>query len=165
MLDLYCGVGGISLFLAPGAREVVGIESVEAAVADAEKNARLNNVRNCRFSAGDAAVLLEDVRSEPEAVDVVVVNPPRKGCEEQVLKDVALLAPARIIYVSCSPRTLARDLDQLSRLGYRVVEVQPVDMFPQTPHVENVALLERVGSADRRTRESTPPKFLRNKGE
>lgn len=144
VLDLYCGIGGISLFLAKGAREVLGIEAVEAAVADAEKNARLNGVRNCRFEAGDAAELLEGLKDEGKKVDLIVLNPPRKGCDAEVLKDAAQLAPGRIIYVSCSPRTLARDLDQLSRLGYRTLEVQPVDMFPQTPHVENVALLERL---------------------
>ncbi len=142
VIDLYCGIGGISLFLAPEAREVIGIEANEAAVADAEKNARLNGIRNCRFEAGDAAEILEELRSERNRVDLVVLNPPRKGCDERVITDAAALAPARIIYVSCSPRTLGRDLDILSRLGYRTIEVQPVDMFPQTPHVENVAILE-----------------------
>lgn len=143
VIDLYCGIGGISLFLAKGAREVLGIEAVEAAVADAEKNARLNGAKNCRFEAGDAAELLEELRENDKKVDVIILNPPRKGCDEEVLRDAAHLAPGRIIYVSCSPRTLARDLDILHRLGYRTLEVQPVDMFPQTPHVENVALLER----------------------
>ena len=151
MLDLYCGIGGISLFLAPQAREVLGIEANETAVADAEKNARLNGIRNCRFEAGDAAEILEELRSEKHKVDIVVLNPPRKGCDERVLTDTAALAPARIIYVSCSPRTLARDLDILYRLGYRTLAVQPVDMFPQTPHVENVALLEQVPSSPQRT--------------
>jgi 23S rRNA (uracil1939-C5)-methyltransferase len=167
VLDLYCGIGGISLFLAPHAREVLGIEAVGAAVADAEKNARMNGVGNCRFEAGDAAALLEELKSEGKKFDLIVLNPPRKGCDEEVLRDAALLAPGRIIYVSCSPRTLARDLDQLSRLGYRTVEVQPVDMFPQTPHVENVALLEPLETASSRPsgdrREAThKPK---NKGE
>lgn len=158
VLDLYCGIGGISLFLARQAREVLGIEVSEAAVVDAEKNARLNGVGNCRFEAGDAAKLLEELRSEGKRVDLIVLNPPRKGCEEQVLKDAALLAPARIIYVSCSPRTLARDLDQLSRLGYRTRQIQPVDMFPQTPHVENVALLEPFSASP-----PTPPGDRRGK--
>ncbi|HLO24681.1 MAG TPA: 23S rRNA (uracil(1939)-C(5))-methyltransferase RlmD [Geobacteraceae bacterium] len=146
IIDLYCGIGGISLFLAPEARDVLGIEAVEPAVADAEKNARLNRIGNCRFEAGDAAEILEELRNERNRVDLVVLNPPRKGCDERVLKDTAALAPARIIYVSCSPRTLARDLDILSQRGYRTLEIQPVDMFPQTPHVENVALLEPVPS-------------------
>jgi 23S rRNA (uracil1939-C5)-methyltransferase len=143
VIDLYCGVGGISLFLAGAAREVVGIEAVAAAVEDAEKNARLNGIRNCRFEAGDAAELLAELREEGLRADLIVLNPPRKGCDKEVLREAALLAPARIIYVSCSPLTLARDLDILARAGYRTSEVQPVDMFPQTPHVENVALLVR----------------------
>ena len=142
VIDLYCGVGGISLYLAGGAHEVLGIESVEPAVADAEKNSRLNGAGNCRFMAGDAARLLEEIRREGRRIDLIVLNPPRKGCDEQVLRDAALLAPARIIYVSCSPRTLTRDLDLLAGSGYRTREIQPVDMFPQTPHIENVALLE-----------------------
>ncbi|HBA87908.1 MAG TPA: 23S rRNA (uracil(1939)-C(5))-methyltransferase RlmD [Geobacter sp.] len=143
VIDLYCGIGGISLFLADRAREVVGIEFVEAAVADATLNAALNLAANCRFEAGDALHLVDEIGEEGGA-DLIVLNPPRKGCDEKVLKSVAAIQPPRIIYVSCSPETLARDLDILSRLGYRTVEVQPVDMFPQTIHVEDVALLERV---------------------
>lgn len=141
VLDMYCGIGGISIFLARQAREVVGIEVVEAAVADAERNARLNGIANCRFEAGDAAELLEELRGENERFDLVVLNPPRKGCDERVLREVAAIAPGKIIYVSCAPQTLARDLAILAGLGYRCREVQPVDMFPQTPHVENVALI------------------------
>jgi len=141
VVDLYCGIGGISLFLARDAREVFGIEAVEAAVIDAEKNARLNQIRNCSFAAGDAADLLVELREEGKKVDLIVLNPPRKGCDERVLQDVAAIGPKKIIYVSCSPQTLARDLDILARLGYRTHAVQPVDMFPQTPHVEDVALL------------------------
>lgn len=144
VVDVYCGVGGISLYLASGARDVIGFESVDAAVADAEKNARLNRLRNCRFEAGDAAELLAELHEDGEKVDLVVLNPPRKGCDEAVLKSVASLNPKRIIYVSCSPQTLARDLNILAGLGYATRAVQPVDMFPQTTHVENVALTERI---------------------
>ncbi|HET6420137.1 MAG TPA: 23S rRNA (uracil(1939)-C(5))-methyltransferase RlmD [Geobacteraceae bacterium] len=143
VVDVYCGVGGISLYLARGAKEVIGYESVDDAVADAEKNARLNGIGNCRFEAGDAAELLHGLREEGGKADLVVLNPPRKGCEEKVLKNAAALGPRKIIYVSCSPETLARDLDILAGLGYGTLEIQPVDMFPQTPHVENVALLSR----------------------
>lgn len=143
VVDVYCGVGGISLFLAGAAREVIGFESVEAAVEDAGRNARLNGVRNCRFEAGDAAELLEELKDEGAGVDLLVLNPPRKGCDEAVLRSVAELGPGRVIYVSCSPQTLARDLNILSGLGYRTRKIQPVDMFPQTPHVEDVALLVR----------------------
>lgn len=141
VVDVYCGVGGISLFLAGSAREVVGLESVPAAVVDAEKNARLNKIQNCRFEAGDAAQLLAELSEEDNGADVIVLNPPRKGCDEEVLRSCAALGPEKIIYVSCSPSTLARDLHILADLGYQTLEIQPVDMFPQTPHVENVALL------------------------
>lgn len=141
VIDLYCGIGGISLYLAAQAKTVHGIEYVDAAVADAERNARLNGIRNCTFEAGDAAELLEELVDEGTKPDLVVFNPPRKGCDRKVLETAAASGPARMIYVSCSPATLARDLDILAGLGYRTREIQPVDMFPQTPHVENVALL------------------------
>lgn len=143
VIDLYCGVGGISLYLAGKAREVIGIEVVEAAVADAVRNARLNDIRNCRFETGDAAELLAELQDEHDRVDLVILNPPRKGCEQKVLERVTALGPTKLIYVSCSPVSLARDLDILAGLGYRTDRIQPVDMFPQTPHVENVALLTR----------------------
>jgi 23S rRNA (uracil1939-C5)-methyltransferase len=144
VLDLYCGIGGIALTLAPHAKRVVGIEMNTEAVADARRNARLNNRRNCRFEAGDVRELLADSIEDEQRFDLVVLNPPRKGCDREVLQQVAELAPQRIVYVSCSPQTLARDLDILAGLGYACRELQPVDMFPQTPHVENVALLERI---------------------
>lgn len=143
VLDLYCGIGGISLFLARQCREVTGVEAVDAAVADAERNAKLNGIGNCRFIAGDVARLIEEMRQEDEKVDLIVLNPPRKGCDEQVLKEASALGPLKIIYVSCSPETLARDLNMFAGLGYETREIQPVDMFPQTPHVENVALLTK----------------------
>jgi 23S rRNA (uracil1939-C5)-methyltransferase len=143
VLDLYCGIGGIGLFLAGQAKKVIGIEVVEEAVADARKNARLNGFRNCRFEAGDAAELLEELADEGEQVDVVVLNPPRKGCDETVLQRVAGLSPRRVVYVSCSPESLMHDLNILKKLGYKCREIQPVDMFPQTVHVENVAWLEK----------------------
>jgi 23S rRNA (uracil1939-C5)-methyltransferase len=143
VLDLYCGIGGIGLFLAEHANKVIGIEVVEEAVADARKNARLNGFRNCRFEAGDAASLLEELVDDGERIDVVVLNPPRKGCDEEVLRSVATVAPRRVVYVSCSPESLMRDLNLLKKLGYSTKEIQPVDMFPQTVHVENVALLEK----------------------
>lgn len=143
IVDLYCGIGGISLFLAKSAAEVHGIEVVEAAVADAEKNAMLNGIHNCTFEAGDAAELLRELHEEGRQVDLIVLNPPRKGCDKAALEAAAGIGPAKIVYVSCSPATLARDLDILSGLGYRTREVQPVDMFPQTPHVENIACLSK----------------------
>jgi 23S rRNA (uracil1939-C5)-methyltransferase len=143
VIDCYCGIGGIALTVAKEAGSVLGLEVVDAAVADARENARLNGIRNCSFEAGDVGELLADLREEGAHIDLLILNPPRKGCEEQVLNEVARLKPLRVIYVSCSPATLARDLAWLARNGYRPLEVQPVDMFPQTGHVENVALLQR----------------------
>ncbi|MEI6827106.1 MAG: 23S rRNA (uracil(1939)-C(5))-methyltransferase RlmD [Desulfuromonadales bacterium] len=143
VLDLYCGIGGISLFLAGSAKEVIGVEVVEEAVADARMNARINGIKNCRFEAGDVADLLDEMTGEHLKVDVAVLNPPRKGCDQNVLERVAALGPKSLIYVSCSPQSLTRDLEILSKLGYICHEIQPVDMFPQTVHVENVARLEK----------------------
>jgi len=144
VLDLYCGIGAISLFLASGAREIVGIEIVDAAVEDAILNARINRVRNCEFEAGDVVEQLRWIVESGRHPDLVVLNPPRKGCEEKVLKQVATLGAPSLIYVSCSPASLARDLVILDGAGYRAELIQPVDMFPQTPHVESVAILKRV---------------------
>ena len=143
VLDLYCGIGGIALTLARGAGRVIGVEVVESAVEDARGNARLNGITNCTFEAGDVAEHIQELAEQEEHVDVVVLNPPRKGCDEPVLRCVAALAPRTLIYVSCSPQSLARDLNILNNLGYVCSEVQPVDMFPQTMHVENIARLEK----------------------
>ncbi len=144
-LDLYCGIGGIAMNLAQDAGGVIGVEVVEEAVRNAADNARLNGLDNCRFRAGDAGELLEDLALEIRPA-VATVNPPRKGCELEVLKSLAALAPPTLIYVSCNPQTLGRDLALLADAGYRTLEVQPVDMFPQTPHVESVARLERAAA-------------------
>lgn len=140
-LDLYCGIGGIALHLARDAGRVIGIEVVEEAVRNARENARLNGSRKCTFISGDAAELVQDMAMEIPPGSVAVVNPPRSGCDREVLESLAALEPRTLIYVSCNPETLARDLDILASLGYRTEEVQPVDMFPQTPHVESVARL------------------------
>lgn len=143
VLDIYCGIGTISLFLARQARELVGIEWVPEAVADAQANAARNHIANARFVCGDAAVELPRLAEEGVRADVIVVDPPRKGCDEPVLRAMAAVGPERIVYVSCNPASLARDLALLQELGYRTVEVQPVDMFPHTAHVECCSLLVR----------------------
>lgn len=143
VLDLYCGIGAITLFLAPEARGVLGIEVIESAVEDASKNARLNRISNCQFEAGDVVEKLSDILSDGTEIDLVVLNPPRKGCDDNVLKQVAEINPPKIIYVSCSPATLGRDLSTLDSLGYSCSAIHPVDMFPQTTHIESVALLHR----------------------
>ena len=144
VFDLYCGIGTIALSLAARAREVVGVELVEAAVADAIANARLNEVENASFYAGDIRLAMRELVERAGRPDVVVVDPPRAGISRKVARRIAEAAPRRIVYVSCNPTTLAPNAAQLAEAGYRLARVRPVDMFPQTPHIECVALLERV---------------------
>ena len=143
VIDAYCGTGTITLFLAQKARKVYGIEIVQPAILDARKNARDNHVKNVEFIVGDATAVMPALYKQGIRPDVVVVDPPRAGCTETVLRTFANMKPQRIVYVSCNPATLARDLAILKDLGYITQEVQPVDLFPQTSHVENVALLMR----------------------
>ena len=143
VIDAYCGTGTITLFLAQKARKVYGIEIVQPAILDARKNARDNHVKNAEFIVGDATAVMPALYKQGISPDVVVVDPPRAGCTETVLRTFANMKPQRIVYVSCNPATLARDLAILKELGYLAQEVQPVDLFPQTSHVENVALLMR----------------------
>ncbi len=138
VVDLFCGIGGIALSLAKGARNVTGIEVVPEAVRNAKANAALNQLNNCRFIAGDALAELERLTTIP---DLVTVNPPRKGCGAELIHYLLELRPAQIIYVSCDPDTLAVDLKQLLDGGYRIKRLQPVDMFPQTAHIETLVQL------------------------
>lgn len=144
VIDAYCGTGTITLFLAQKAHEVYGIEIVKPAILDAQKNARDNNVRNAEFIVGDATEVMPRLYKQGVRADVVVVDPPRAGCTETVLKTFANMHPERIVYVSCNPASLARDLAILEPLGYKAQKVQPVDMFPMTSHVETVVLISRV---------------------
>jgi 23S rRNA (uracil1939-C5)-methyltransferase len=139
VVDAYGGVGGIALTLAPRAAEVVGIEEHAAATSDATASAALNGVTNARFVTGDVAVRLREL----DGADVVVLNPPRKGCAPGALTEVARLGPRVVAYLSCDPETLARDLAALVAAGYRVRQVTPFDMMPHTPHVEALAIVER----------------------
>ena len=143
VIDAYCGTGTITLFLAQKARKVYGIEIVQPAILDARKNARDNHVKNAEFIVGDATAVMPALYKQGIRPDVVVVDPPRAGCTETVLRTFANMKPQRIVYVSCNPATLARDLAILKELGYLAQEVQPVDLFPQTSHVENVVLVSR----------------------
>ncbi|MBP3966263.1 23S rRNA (uracil(1939)-C(5))-methyltransferase RlmD [Paenibacillus lignilyticus] len=147
VIDAYCGIGTISLFLARQAGHVYGVEIVPEAIADAERNAKLNGIENASFEAGPAEVVIPRWRKEGIVPDVIVVDPPRKGCDEALLETILAMRPERVVYVSCNPSTLARDLRVLEDGGYRTVEVQPVDMFPHTVHVESVALLVRESKA------------------
>ena len=143
LFDLYSGTGAISLLLARRVRAVYGIEVAAAAVADAIRNARANGIDNCTFLAGEVRHVLPDLMRQGVRASVVVADPPRAGFHPKALSALATLAPARIVYVSCNPSTLARDVGDLVRQGYRLEWVQPVDMFPQTPHIEAVARLSR----------------------
>ncbi len=139
LVDAYCGVGTFTLPLARQAKRCIGLESLTASVTQAEKNAALNQIENAEFKIGDVAELLPNLETKP---DVVLLDPPRKGCEPAVLEALIAIRPERIVYVSCNPATLARDLKVLCEEGgYRVSRVQPADFFPQTSHIECAAFL------------------------
>lgn len=144
VIDAYCGAGTISLFLAKKARKVYGIEVVEEAVNDARTNAQINGIENVEFIAGQAEQIMPQMYKKGIRPDVIVVDPPRKGCDQSLLDTIASMQPGRVVYVSCNPATLARDLKYLASKGYRAVEAQPVDMFPHTVHVECVVLMTNV---------------------
>jgi 23S rRNA (uracil1939-C5)-methyltransferase len=143
VFDLFCGIGTITLLLAVRAGEVWGLESIPEAIADAKENARLNDVPNASFVAGDARLGIRPLIDQAGKPDVVVVDPPRAGLSKKVVRRVIECEAQRIVYVSCNPTTLAPNASQLVEAGYRLRRVKPVDMFPQTPHVECVALLEK----------------------
>jgi 23S rRNA (uracil1939-C5)-methyltransferase len=143
VVDLYCGIGTIALALALDAGEVAGVEVVERAVADAIENARLNGIDNARFFAGDVRTAMRPLLEEVGKPDIVVVDPPRAGLSQKVVRRVLEAEADRIVYVSCNPTTLAPNAAQMVEAGYRLETVRPVDMFPQTPHIECVALLRR----------------------
>lgn len=142
VIDAYCGIGTIALYLARRAKRVYGVDVVGAAIRDAKQNAALNGMGHVTFEEGAAEEVMPRWHHEGIRPDVIVLDPPRKGCDPALLETAASMKPGRIVYVSCNPATLARDAKYLSELGYRVREVQPVDMFPQTGHVECCALLE-----------------------
>ncbi|MFQ5483600.1 MAG: 23S rRNA (uracil(1939)-C(5))-methyltransferase RlmD, partial [Nitrospinaceae bacterium] len=140
VVDAYCGSGGISLWLARAGRRVLGIDECAPAVADARSSAEWNGLAGCRFLAGTLETRLKDLEAEP-AIDTLIVDPPRKGLSAEVIAAIPRLRPGKLVYVSCNPATLARDLAQLP--GYAIRDLRVVDMFPQTQHVETAALLER----------------------
>ena len=142
VIDAYCGIGTISLFLAQTAAHVAGVEIVPQAIEDAKRNAELNGFTNTYFEAGAAEEVIPRWYKEGKGADVLVVDPPRKGCDDALLQTILTQKPKRVVYVSCNPATLARDLRTLEDGGYKTQEVQPVDMFPHTAHCEAVAWLE-----------------------
>lgn len=144
VIDAYCGIGSISLFLAKQAKSVLGVEIVPQAIEDAKRNAAINGFDNTEFVAGAAEDVIPRWYKEGKSADVLVVDPPRKGCDEALLTTILEQKPSKVVYVSCNPATLARDLRILEDGGYKTKEVQPVDMFPHTAHCEAVAWLELV---------------------
>ncbi len=145
IIDLYCGTGTIGLSMANLAKKVIGVEIVKEAVEDAKINALANGFKNTEFICGDAADAAKELVRRGENADVVLLDPPRKGCEKQLLQTVANdFYPERIVYISCDPATLARDSAELQGLGYILKEYTPVDLFPRTAHVETVALFEKI---------------------
>lgn len=144
VIDLYCGTGSIALQLARTARQVIGVESVQEAIEDAQQNALLNKISNVRFMTGKAEETLPELFDEGFQPDLVVVDPPRKGCDDRLLHAIAEKLPRRFIYVSCDPATLVRDVALLLPAGYEIKAIQPVDMFPWTSHVECVTLMSKV---------------------
>ncbi|PJN65892.1 23S rRNA (uracil-C(5))-methyltransferase RlmCD [Paenibacillus sp. GM1FR] len=145
VIDAYCGIGTISLFLAQHADQVYGVEIVPEAIEDARSNAMLNEMKNVKFEVGASEDVIPRWKEQGIEADVIVVDPPRKGCDPRLLDTILEMKPERVVYVSCNPSTLARDLRVLEDGGYRTVEVTPVDMFPHTVHVESVAMLKWKG--------------------
>jgi 23S rRNA (uracil1939-C5)-methyltransferase len=141
--DLFSGIGTIALAMATASADVWGIEVVERAVADAIRNAELNSIDNAHFFAGDVRTALRPLVEQAGRPDVVVIDPPRAGLSQKVVRRVLETEASRVVYVSCNPTTLAPNARQMADAGYRLTAVRPVDMFPQTPHIECVALLER----------------------
>lgn len=143
ILDLYCGTGTIGLSMAKNVKSLIGVEIVPEAIEDAKINAELNNIENAEFICGDAEIAAKELQKRGVTPDVVILDPPRKGCSEELLKTVSEIAPKKIVYVSCDPATLARDCERLLHLGYETVKATPCDMFPRTAHVETVVLLSQ----------------------
>ena len=143
LYDLYCGIGTIGMLMAPRAAELWGLEIVEDAISDAIKNAKRNEIDNAHFFAGDVRLAMRELVERAGRPDVLVVDPPRAGLSQKVVRRIIESAPKRIVYVSCNPTTLAPNGAQLVEAGYELTKVRPVDMFPQTPHVEAVAQFER----------------------
>ena len=144
VLDLYCGAGTIGLTMADRARQIIGVEIVPEAIEDARHNAERNDIRNARFLCADAAQAAQQLAEEGICPDVILVDPPRKGCSAELLQTISDFAPKRLVYVSCDSATLARDCAILTQSGFEIQSVAPFDMFPRTGHVETVVLMSRV---------------------
>lgn len=142
VFDLYCGIGTISLFMAKYAKKVYGIEIVEEAIKDAKENAKINNIDNTEFLAGDVEIVLDDLINKKQIVpDIIMVDPPRKGLDNKSIENILKIKPKKLVYISCNPATLVRDLAKLEE-NYEINSIKPVDMFPFTSHTENIAVLK-----------------------
>ncbi len=144
VMDLYCGAGTIGLSMANKAKKIIGVEIVPEAIENAKENAELNGIRNARFICGDASEAAVELEKEGIKPDVIILDPPRKGCSPEMVKSAVRFNPDRIVYVSCDPATLARDCALFKELGYTAVKATPVDLFPRTGHCETVALMSRI---------------------
>jgi 23S rRNA (uracil1939-C5)-methyltransferase len=143
ILDAYCGTGTIGLTMAKNAKKIIGVELNPEATNDAKENARLNNIENATFYNEDAGEFIAKLANKKEKIDIVITDPPRAGCSREFLKSLIALSPKRVVYISCNPDTLSRDIGVLTRAGYNVKKIQPVDMFPYTNHIECVVRLDR----------------------
>ena len=142
VFDLYCGIGTISLFMAQYAKKVYGIEIVEEAIKDAKENAKLNNIKNAEFIAGDVEKILDKLINKDKIIpDIVMIDPPRKGMDTQSVENILKIEPKKLVYISCNPATLIRDLQKLEE-KYEIKMIKPVDMFPFSKHIECIAVLE-----------------------
>lgn len=141
VLDLYCGIGTIGIFIAKTAKKVYGIEIIEDAIKDAKENAKLNKIENIEFLCGDVEIALGELIKKSEKADVIFVDPPRRGLDNTTLNNILKIEPIKVVYISCNPATMVRDLKILEE-KYEVAKIQPVDMFPFTSHVECVAMLQ-----------------------
>ena len=148
VFDLYCGIGTIGIYMAKHAKKVYGIEIVEQAIEDAKENCKINSIENAEYYAGDTQKLLIDlIKNKDIKPDVIVVDPPRKGLDNVTIENIINIKPKKVIYISCNPATLTRDLSKLEET-YDIKSIQPVDMFPFTSHVENVALLVKSNESE-----------------
>ncbi len=143
VIDAYCGTGTIGLTMARDCASVIGVEVNSAAIQDARNNAKENGIENVKFVNADAGKFMDELSKKGESVDVVITDPPRAGCSSTFIRSLIALKPKRIVYISCNPETLARDLIPLTKCGYKAIKIQPVDMFPHTGHVESVVCLTR----------------------
>ena len=142
VFDLYCGIGTISLFMSKYAKKVYGIEIIREAIDAANENAKINNVNNTEFYAGDVEIVLDDlIKNKGITADIVMFDPPRKGLDRNTINNILMIKPKKIVYISCNPATLIRDLALFEEL-YEIKTIVPVDMFPWTSHVECVAVLQ-----------------------